>query len=346
MAARVGLLTQQGLGEALRSQLKHPYLKNGSVFLVFIAILIGNAAYEAGNISGAALGISGLFGETKLWSLIIGIVAVSLLLAKSRVVELVLLGLVIVMSLVFTVTAIWVQPDLPSLIQGLIPDKSHFSQISMLSVLALVGTTIVPYNLFLHASIVKSKWKEPNQLGALRIENAIAVCLGGLISMVILITSAATVRGSTIAGIDEMSLLLEPLLGSWSRYFIAVGLFAAGISSSVTAPLAAAYAAKGIFGWSGGTSGLRFRLVWAVIISVGVLFSGLGYRPVKVIQIAQIANGILLPIMVFFLLYLCNQKKLLGQYKNTSWQNGLGLLVLVICLLISIRSLNGVFGFL
>lgn len=344
MAARLGLVTQQGLGEAIRSEFDHPVLKLVSISLVFIAIIVGNAAYEAGNISGAVLGLGGLFGESNWWPLIIGMCAFGILyVGKFKVIERFLIGLVILMSIVFLLTAILIQPDLGKIAKGLfVPSLNSSNQ---LAVLGLIGTTIVPYNLFLHASSVSQKWKSTDQLADLRRENSIAIGLGGIISMAIVIASAATLFGTGVKGINEMALQLEPLLGSWSRYFLAMGLFAAGISSAITAPLAAAYTARGIFGWKIEANSLKFRLVWMSILGIGVLFSMLGYRPVTIIQVAQIANGILLPVIVFFLVYISNKKDLLGAFVNKSWQNALAMLVILISLIVSFRSLNSVFNF-
>ena len=343
MAARLGLITQKGLGEAIRENIPNPLLKILSVVLVFTAIVIGNAAYEAGNISGAALGLNGLFAESRFWPVLIGLVAFSvLIMGKSKLLEYLLIGLVIVMSIVFIITAILVQPDVGKLLAGFVPSVSNSNQ---LAILALVGTTIVPYNLFLHASSVSTKWHKPEDLDGLRSENRIAIALGGLISMAIVITSASTILGKEVTGMSEMAAQLEPLLGSWAKYFLAVGLFAAGISSSITAPLAAAYTAKGIFGWNKGMDDLRFKAVWIFILAVGIAFSMTGFRPITVIQIAQIANGILLPVIVFFLIGLCNKKDLLGKYVNKPWQNALGVFVMLMSLIISLRSLNSVFGF-
>ena len=344
MTARLGLITQSGLGEAIRSQIENPAAKTLAILLVFTAIIIGNAAYEAGNISGAVLGISGIFGSSIPWALLIGLASFSVLfIGRVKVIECILIGLVIVMSGVFLLTAFLVQPDILAIARGLfVPGLSDGNQ---LAVLGLIGTTIVPYNLFLHASSVSQKWKSPNDLTDLRKENGVAIGLGGLISMAIVITSAATIFGKGVTGINEMAMQLEPLLGSWAKYFLGLGLFAAGISSAITAPLAAAYTARGIFGWKEGFQTFKFRMVWAFILIIGTTFSMLGYKPIEVIQVAQVANGILLPIIVFFLVYLCNKKTLLGSYINKPWQNALAILVISISLLVSFRSLNGVFGF-
>lgn len=344
MAARLGLITQQGLGEAIRSQIQQPILKAISIALVFTAIIVGNAAYEAGNISGAVLGISSVAGESSDWALIIGAISFGILfIGRFKVIEQILIGLVIVMSLVFIVTAFVVKPDFSQIVNGLfIPS---FNSGNQLAILALIGTTVVPYNLFLHASSVSQKWSKPDQLNDLRKENRMAIGLGGLISMAIVVTSAATLFGSGITNMSQMAVQLEPLLGSWAKYFLAVGLFAAGISSSITAPLAAAYTAKGIFGWQGDARSRKFRFVWIFILGIGTVFSMLGYKPIQVIQVAQVANGVLLPVVVFFLIYISNKKSLLGKYINRPWQNALAILVILVSLIISFRSLNSVFNF-
>lgn len=344
MAARLGLITQKGLGEAIRSELKNPVLKWVSIGLVFTAIIVGNAAYEAGNISGAALGIAGVFGASSLWPFLIGGGAFAILMTgKFKIIEKILIGLVMVMSVVFLMTTILVQPDLGAIFSGLfLPSINSTNQ---LAILGLIGTTVVPYNLFLHASSVSQKWKDSNDLANLRKENAVAISLGGLISMAIVITSAATLYGQGVSGINEMASQLEPLLGNWSSYFLGIGLFAAGISSAITAPLAAAYTAKGIFGWKGEANSWHFRLIWIFILLIGTLFSMLGYKPISVIQVAQIANGILLPVVVFFLIYISNKKELLGAYVNKGWQNILAIFVIAVTIAVSLRSLNSVFNF-
>ena len=343
MAARLGLITQTGLGEALSSQINHPISKLLSFLLVFLAIVIGNAAYQAGNITGASLGLSGVIGNSPLWPLLIGLCAFLILfIGKYHLIEQILITLVILMSIVFLVTAIVAKPDISLILSGLIPSVNEGNQ---LAILALIGTTVVPYNLFLHASAVSKKWNRPHELKHLRKENAIAITFGGLISMAIVITSAASLFGTDVRGMSEMATQLQPLLGSWSEYFLALGLFAAGISSAITAPLAAAFAAKGIFGWTS-ESDLKFRAVWILVLLSGVILSVVGYRPIQVIQLAQIANGLLLPIVVIFLLVIVNKKSLMNDYSNNLWQNLLGFAVILVSVIISVRSFNSVFNFL
>ncbi len=355
MSARLGLVTQKGFGEAIREQLTNPVVRFLGICLVLGAIVIGNAAYEGGNIAGAALGFEELIAAYS-WQiggirisvppLIIGVIAfIILAVGSSKIIERSLIALVGLMSLVFVTTAIVVQPDLGGILKGLLIPRASADQ--FLTVVALIGTTVVPYNLFLHASVVQNKYKSAEELPELRRENNVAIILGGLISASIIITSATALFGERgISNAADMAAQLEPLLGSWSGYFLGAGLFAAGISSAITAPLAAAYAAKGILGWKEDTSSFRFKSVWMVILIIGVIFSMLGINPVQIIQFAQVANGILLPLVAGFLLYIMNKSDLLGEYVNSRVQNILAMAVILVTILISFRSLNSVFHFL
>ncbi len=355
MTARLGLITQKGFGEAIRSQVSNPVLKILSIGLVLGAIVIGNAAYEGGNISGAVLGWNAILPDLEVQiqdyslrfvPLILGIIAFLLLNSGNfKTIQNALVALVGLMSIVFLITAIMVKPDLYQIVEGMfIP---NFDADEMLLVMALVGTTVVPYNLFLHASSIQQKYSDANQLKDLRIENMVAILLGGLISICIIITSAGSGLGSgEVKNASDMAIQLEPLLGVWSTWFLGLGLVAAGISSAITAPLAAAYAAKGILGWNDDLKSSRFKAVWISILGIGIFFSMLNFSPVAIIQFAQVANGILLPLVAIFLMYIVNKKALLGDYINSTFQNILGVIVIGVTLLIGFRSLNNVFGFL
>ena len=141
-----------------------------------------------------------------------------------------------------------------------------------------------------------------------------------------------------------MSVQLEPLLGHWAGICMGVGLFAAGISSAITAPLAAAYALSGMLNWPTDGKDLRFKLVWEVILFSGLALSLSGYKPINIIWFAQIANGILLPLMAAFLLLMMNKTELLGRYKNSWLQNLLGLVVILVALGLGAKSLYFAFS--
>ncbi|KJD33084.1 manganese transporter [Tamlana nanhaiensis] len=351
MSARIGIVTQKGLSEIIRTEIKHPIFKILVVLLMFSAIVIGNAAYEAGNITGGVLGLETLFGTANTqvsgvtfnwFSLVLGVLAFVLLyFGNYKVLERVLLGLVIVMSLAFLFSAILTKPDLSLILKSaFIPS---FPDDSLLLIIALIGTTVVPYNLFLHASLVKEKWQTTEDLKLARKDTMISVILGGLVSMAVII-SAASIQGDTITSATDLAKGLEPLFGRFAKYFLSVGLFAAGLTSAITAPLAAAYVASGCFGWTSNLKNSKFRAVWMLVLGLGVVLYSVGLKPIDIIKFAQVSNGILLPFIAAFLLWIVNKSSVLGRHKNAIKQNIFGFLILLISILLSLATLNKVFS--
>ncbi len=355
MSARLGIVTRKGLGEALREQSKNPFTRFITTFLVLSAIVIGNAAYETGNILGGALGLETITGVSvisvgdyfsfNIWGPIIGIFAfIIMIIGSYKTLEKMLISLVILMSLAFISTTIVIMPDLNEILKGVFVPS--LPKGSLLTLVALIGTTVVPYNLFLHASAVQEKWKDHSGLKEARTDIFISIALGGLISMSIIITSAATFLGSSIEinSAGDMAMQLQPLLGNWAKVFMAFGLFAAGISSAVTAPLAAAYATAGILGWNKGLKDKKFKTVWITILLIGIIFSAFGFKPIQVIVFAQVTNGILLPIIAVYLLWVMNSKKLLGDFKNNILSNLIGGIVVLVAIGLGVRSILNVLG--
>ena len=348
MAARIGVVTQKGISEILRQELKHPVVKALLLLLVISAIAIGNAAYEAGNISGGVLGLSLLLGDPYVdifglkinyLSILIGGIAFLLLaIGNYKIIERSLIGLVVIMSITFIATAFLTQPSFSAILNGLIIPK--FPEQSIGIIIGLIGTTVVPYNLFLHAALVKEKWPDKQGLYYAKRDTIVAIILGGLVSLSIIITAAAT-NIKEINTVTDLGVGLEPLLGAGAQYFLAIGLFAAGITSAITAPLAAAYVVKGCLGWTSGLKDRKFKGVWMFILLIGIICSSFGIKSIEIIQFAQITNGILLPIIAGILLWLMNKKELLGKYVNSTLQNVMGVLIVLFMLYLSLVK----FGF-
>jgi len=350
MSARLGIISQKGLSEIIRTEIKNPIFRTLAIILILSAIVIGNAAYEAGNISGGVLGLEAVFGYNALdlggfsmnyFSLAIGMVAFVLLyIGNYKVLEKALVSLVILMSFAFLVTAILTKPDLTEIFKGVF--TLEFPDESILTIIGLIGTTVVPYNLFLHAALVKEKWHNESDLKYARKDTIVAIVLGGMVSMCIMI-SAAAIQTQDINNAADLAKGLEPLFGSFSKYFLAVGLFAAGITSAITAPLAAAYVATGCLGWSTNMKTKKFRGVWMFILIVGVLSSSSGIKSIEIIKFAQVANGLLLPIIAGFLIWIVNKSAVLGKYKNNLRQNILGIIILAITIFLGLKSIAKVF---
>ncbi len=197
MSARLGIITQRGLADVIKEELQTPWVRMLVIGIILCAIVIGNAAYEAGNIGGATLGLEAMFGSefSSFYPFIIGGLAFFLLyIGNYRTLEKVFVSLVLVMSISFLLTAIITKPDVSKVLEGLFFPKMPDG--SLLMVIALVGTTVVPYNLFLHASLISEKWKSKDDLGSVRRDTFISISLGGVVSMAIIIAASAIPGGS------------------------------------------------------------------------------------------------------------------------------------------------------
>ena len=325
-AARVSIASGRDLAAVLRARYRTGIGKWLVLLLVPGAILLGSAAYEAGNILGGAAGaLLAVDLDRQSVTLVIGLLAALLLwLGSPRGIARLMAVLVALMGAGFLAVAVTLAPPVGELAIGLVVPRPPEG--AALVAVALVGTTVVPYNLFLGSSIAQGQ-----DLALTRLGLAVAIGLGGLI------TAAILVVGSALSGefsFEALAVLLEERLGNWARLALGVGLFAAGLSSAVTAPLAAALTARGLFATAGDdrwdARGARFRSVWLVVLLVGLVFGLSEIKPVAAIVLAQAFNGMLLPLVAIFLLLAANDRQLLGKDANGKVGNiAAGVVVLV-----------------
>ena len=335
MAARLGVAGEIGLGEAIRRRFDSRRVSYWfAAALVVSAIGLGNAAYQTGNLLGAASGLQILAGGSVAWwgAAIALLASLFLWRGSYRLLERVLVTMVIAMSIVFLATAAAVVSDGGALLTGMVVPRLPAG--SDLVALGLIGTTMVPYNLFLHASSARERWRGTGKLSEARADLGVAIILGGVISMAILITGAAQF-GAAIDSPMQMAQTLEPVLGRWATAFFAIGFFAAGMTSAITAPMAAAYAVSGVLGWVQDLRSPLVRMIWMAVMAVGVGFTLAGVRPVPAIVFAQAANAILLPAIAIFLLIVMNDRRQLKGATNGILANVLGGAVVALTLVLS-----------
>ncbi len=336
MAARLGLVSRLGLSEALRAQCAQPWVRRMLMGLVVVAIGVGNAAYEAGNIIGAALGAAALLplGQAPL-VLLVSLLAAGLLYSgRYQLLERVLIVLVALMGGVF-LASVLVAPPSPDLLRSVPDGAEPFG----LTAVALIGTTVVPYNLFLHASAVQARWAETvpltTALREARRDALVSIGFGGLVTLAVLSTAAVALLGADVeVSAATMARQLEPVLGPFAGLCFALGLLAAGLTSAITAPLAAAWAVCGALGWRTELRAPAFRTVWATVLLFGAGTALLQTRPVGVIVLAQAANALLLPIVAGALLWIMNREAVLGAERNGPLANLLGGGVLLVVVLL------------
>ena len=339
MSLRIGLITKMNLAEVIRVNIKSKFINRLFLVLIICSILIGNAAYEAGNITGASLGISAILNSESInyIPIFIGLIAFIILYQGNyKILERFLVLLVLIMSISFFITAIMTKPNFESLLNGILSPELNSNNIMV--VLGLVGTTVVPYNLFLHSSLVSEKWGSSNKLKVARFESFFSILIGGLISLSIIIT-AASVNNKDVNGVIDLAKGLEPLYGKFAIYFLGIGLFASGITSSITAPLAAAYVAKSCFDWDDSLKSQKFRAIWIIILFSGVIASMVELNPIEIIKFAQFSNSLLLPIIAIILLWLINNKSIISQRYRYKFQNILGSVIFILSIILGAKGL-------
>ena len=345
MAARLGIITQEGLAENLKNDFaNHPVLRNILCGLVAIAIAVGGFAYMGGDLTGTALGVSALTGvSTKIIAPIWGLLILLILNLAGDAVKYLekLLGIcVIIMAIVFLITMVIVKPNLGDLLHGCVPTVPEGG---LMTCLSLFGTTVVPYNMFLHAASAKRTWHGPEELPLCSFGTTVPMLIGGVVTGAIMITSATVMYGMEVNNAMDMAVQLEPTLGSLAQPFMAVGLIAAGISSAVCTPMGVSYVLAGLFGWKTDRSDKRYTITNAAVLITGIVIAALGTNPLGLIMTAQAVNGIVLPVVVGVTLYLTSRSRIMGKYKNGPIAIALGLAIFAISLILGISSFISVF---
>ena len=348
VSSRLGIISRKGLSEIL-TEIDNTFIRRIIISIIFLSLFIGNAAYESGNISGTVMGLETFLGsiEFSLLSYKINFtpIAIGIFLAliigngSYKIFEKILVLLVFTMSITFVLVAITSTPSIKDLLGGLRP---NVTETNFIYVVGLIGTTVVPYNLFLHSYVAKKRWVTAEDYKSSVYDTVLSIVIGGIISLSIIITAASSqisINQNEIKNAVDLGNQLSPTLGSFSKYFISIGLFCAGITSSITAPIATSYALSGIFNYKAEWNDKIFKRVAYIVISIGVFFSSVNYNPILVIKLAQFVNGLFLPFIAIFLIWSVNKRNVMGKYVNSNFYNLLGILIVLISLVISYRSL-------
>lgn len=335
MAARITIVSGEGLGTIMKKKSKSQL----GVYFIGFSVVLGCAAYQAGNILGAISGVLLFKSLSKLGLiLIVGVCCAALLWKGSIKFITTSLGIVVaIMGLMFLFLAFQLPLSWGNIAIGAtipnIPEGASWI------VLGLVGTTIVPYNLFLGAGVAKNE-----VLSNMRFGLSISVLFGGIISIAILLVAT---NANSDSGFADVAKVLGNYLGNWAYIFMGIGLFSAGITSSITSPMAAAIITSSIIDSS--DKAKIYRITWGAVLLIGMLFGMLDFKPLSVIIAAQALNGLVLPLMVIVLIIFTNNKKIMGENTNGLNLNVLSLIILNIVLLIGfnncLKSLEQVFEF-
>ena len=351
MAARLGVVTGQGLSDLIRDR----FGVRPTAFAM-VVLLVANLANTVAEFSGAAAALE-LFGISRY--LVVPIVAVAIwalvIKASYRTVERVFLC-VIVVFLAYIVSAVLADPDWGKVGRALVTPSLDLQPATILLMVAVVGTTITPYMQFYLTSAVAEKGIGEDELA---LEQADAV--GGsiwtnVIAIFIVVAAASTigVASGTITSAADAAKALEPVAGRLAEALFAVGLFGASVLAATIMPLSTAFVICEAFGWESGVDkrfadARSFFTIYTFVLAFGalvVLIPGLDLLPV--ILASQNLQGLLLPIVLVFMVLLANDRRLMGAHANGRVGNVLawgavGIVVVLDAVLLGIAAL-GIFG--
>ncbi|MGQ0537294.1 MAG: Nramp family divalent metal transporter [Methanobacteriota archaeon] len=339
--ARFTIASGKTLGEALPDLAASRTLRRVVTGLVLVAVVFGAAAFETGNLLGTSVAVESVSGAPR-WVTLVAAADVAFLLlwfGRTAAIERVLAGLVAVMAVAFLADLFFLPVAWGEVARGFVPTLPDRS---LLLVVALVGTTVVPYNLFLHGSLVKRHGWGVSDLGRARLDLAAAIGLGGLLTAALVVTAATALPGAEPTRATELAAALEPVAGRGATLLFALGLFAASITSAITAPLAAAFVAAHALGFPDDFREPRFRLAWIGVLGAGLVAAVYGATPFAAIVLAQAANGLLLPIVAAALLFAVNRRDLVGARRNGWFGNALGGAALLVSVGLAAALLFGV----
>jgi Mn2+/Fe2+ NRAMP family transporter len=309
-SGRITVLTGKELGEAIRWRFANSRWGRSVPVLAAIGIILGCAAFEAGNLLGGVAGMRLIVDASPASLTLIAGVAAALLLAtgNTRWIARVAGALVAVMGVAFLVTAVRLGPDIGELLRGLLVPSIP------------VGGTVL-------------------KLEEMRWGLAVAVIGGGVISLGVLVVGSALGGGLEY---ERLAAVLGDRLGQGAEASLAIGLFAAGFTSAITAPLAAALTARSLLEnnddpmWT--ETSMRYRAVWLGVLVIGMAFGIADVRPIPVIILAQAFNGLLLPLVAVFLWIAMNDRDLLGDGVNSRLQNLVMGVVVLVCVVLGLRG--------
>lgn len=342
MASRLGIAGRKNIIEGAADLV--PNSNAWKIFIsLFIALAVGLTAlgFEAGNIIGATTGLSDILGlPVAIAALIIGILsALAIWFSTPTVIELIMKGFVALMGIIFVVTSIVVGPNIMDILKGFVPSVPDGS---LVTTVALIGTTIIGINLVYHSIAATDKWDKESDLEDSKFDTNLNVTLGVLMTLAVIITTSAVLfgTGTEVTSPIVYSQALEPVLGTWARSFAGLGLVLAGLSSAIATPYMTGVILGKIFKWK--DDDVKIKIVALVAVAFGTVLAMLGQKPTQIIVFAQATSGVFLPFISLLFVLAANNKSL-GKFKNNALQNVLGFISFGVTFFLGMWTLYNLF---
>jgi Mn2+/Fe2+ NRAMP family transporter len=319
MGVRIGLVTRQGLGGVIREQFGVKW-----VAFAMATMLVTNLGTISAEFSGIAASLE-IFGVSKYFTVPLAAFTIWLVLYKGsfKTTQKIFLFLSALFA-VYIINGFVIQPDFGAAAKALVTPHVEWTTAFLVTMIALIGTTITPWGQFFIQSYVVDKGLDMTHYKAQRAEAYIGSFLAGVVAFFIIISTATTLyaHGIDIHDAKDAALALKPLVGNFAQYLFAFGLFNASMLGAFILPVATAYAICEAFGWEYGfnttwKNGKAFySLILTSIVVPALIVLIPGISLMYVMLHAQNVNGMLLPIILIFVMRIINNKEVMGEYTN------------------------------
>jgi Mn2+/Fe2+ NRAMP family transporter len=351
MNARMGVVTGKGLADLIR--------ENFGVrvtFYIFIFLLvadIGNTATEFAGVAGSMM----VLGVSKDISVPLAAAGVWILVVKGnyKISEKIFL-LFSVFLLSYVVSAILAKPDWPTIGKAMISPSIEWDRNTVAMVLGLVGTTVAPWmQFYMQSSVIEKGIKVGDYKYTLW--DVVLGCIATVVvAFFIIVSCAATlhVNGIQISEAKDAALALKPLAGFLASEVFAFGLFIASVFSAAILPLATAFYVCEAFGFEAGinkkiTEAPQFYALFGFIMSVAVLIILIPGAPLIAITLwSQVLNAMMLPIVLYSMIRMVNNRKIMGDRVNNKFQNAVGwsstVILIILTAILIVDTAAKIFG--
>jgi len=361
MCARIALVTGQGLA----ANIKHAYSKKVlyiCTFLLFLANTL-NIGADLGAMAKAVQLISPNLSFVFL-VIFIGILGLLLQVFIPYKKYAKYLKWLVIALFSYVATGLIIHMDWSALLRdGIIPHIT-FSKTQILLITGILGTTISPYLFFWQtsqeveeeiasgkATIKDRRGTNDAEVKSMRIDVWTGMFLSNLVMFFIIAVSANTlfVNGITNIGTaSDAALALKPLAGSWATLLFAIGIIGTGMLAIPILAGSASYAISESFGWKEGlyrklNEARAFYGVIILSIIIGILINFIGIDPIKALIYSAIANGIIAPIVLVFIVHISGSKQIMGRYKNSRFGNIMGWIVTILMGITALAAIYSLF---
>lgn len=342
MNARMGIVTGKGLSDLIRENAGMKI-----TFFIFIGLLISNIGNTTTEFAGVA-GSMEIFGISKYISVPVVAIMIWFLVVKGtyKIAERIFL-VFSVSLLTYVVSALMSKPDWGDIGSQIIHPRIEMSTQSLAMVIALVGTTIAPWmQFYMQASVIEKGLKIKNYRFTL-IDIAVGCVATIVVAFFIMVACGATLypNGIQINEAKDAAQALEPFAGKLASVVFAFGLFVASVFSATILPLATAFYVSEAFGFEAGIDNdwdeaKEFYSLYTGILILSVIIILIPHAPLIQISIwTQVLNGVLLPVVLVSMILLINNKKIMGNYVNKTYQNIIGWGAVILLTVLSLMLL-------